>query len=130
MRELEKLKFLNENLLLAQKKKDEILAVALDDNRKLREELESLKNLLKSRNLQIEEMKKNARYDQTKSEAKLKTQRKAKPAVPRAPQPPRGPKESVKKGLPVIITKPVRMRSSNDLSNLVALKSISDASYT
>jgi hypothetical protein len=42
---------------LAQKKKDEILAVALDENRKLREEIESLKNVLRARNIQIEELK-------------------------------------------------------------------------
>ncbi len=59
MKELDKLKFLNENLILIQKKKDEILAVALDENRKLHEEIDCLKNVLKSRSLQIEQMKKN-----------------------------------------------------------------------
>ena len=56
---MEKLKYLNENLLLAQKKKDEVLALALDENRKLREELEALRNLLKARNLAFADLQKN-----------------------------------------------------------------------
>jgi len=48
---------MNDSLILTAKKKDQMLSIALDENRKLREEIEALKNTLKSRNLQLEEYK-------------------------------------------------------------------------
>ena len=57
-KELEKFHYMNETLMLTQKKKDLILTVAHEENRKLREEIDNLKNTLKNRNLLIEKMKK------------------------------------------------------------------------
>jgi hypothetical protein len=57
-KEIRKLQHLNDYMLLAIQKKDEIAAVMLEENRELREEIARLKNVIKTRELKIEQLQK------------------------------------------------------------------------
>lgn len=52
-----KFEYLNGLLQLAIRKKDEIITLTLEENRKLREENASLKNLIRTKEIKIEDLK-------------------------------------------------------------------------
>ena len=66
-KEIRKLQHLNEYMLLAIQKKDEIAALMLEENRQLREEISRLKNTIKTRELKLEQLQ-NALVRSTSTE--------------------------------------------------------------
>ncbi len=56
-KEIEKLQYMNEYLQMALRKRDEVIAVALEENARLRDEISRLENEVKTRELRIEEVK-------------------------------------------------------------------------
>ena len=56
---MDKLLYLNEYLQIALKKKDEIISVTMQENKDLREEVSHLRNIIKTKELKIEELKKS-----------------------------------------------------------------------
>ena len=71
--EVDKLNFMNENLLLIQKKKDDILEAALNENQKLRDENKELKIIIQNKNKQIEELMKTYSKNGLRSKTKKKS---------------------------------------------------------